>query len=495
MKTRILALVCALALLLCALGAPALADDVITIEVLSDANASDDSALESNFVRDRFKEKLGVDVAWNYNPELQTTLNMRSMSDDLPEIFAVPSRAMLTELAEDGYVLNLSDYADQLPDAFAFIEENIAAGKVGGDVYAIATRPYAFRAATWYNAKWFEQCGVTAENMPDTLEGFLALCRDLVARDLDGNGQNDTIGLTGTKWKTLRQLFGAYGCTIPNKLVCTADGTITDTMLSPAYYDALCCIRELWAEGFIDHEIFSLSDTQAVEKAMTGTALLVSCDWPSIKKAGVVESFLALDPDARWEIVGELTGPTGDRYVGDYNAQSYQRLYAVNADLADEPEKLSKVLSVINYVATEEGLELTSYGVEGEHWSRGENGAVNVFPEKVQKINFSWVYKLCGREDLSYCRMKFGEAAWPYILATSEQAWLDDVTKIIDKPSWYNATDADTFISESVMAFISGDAELTPESWAAFLEKLDTTYQYGEFIDYANGYYHELSGK
>ena len=239
MKTRILALVCALALLLCALGAPALADDVITIEVLSDANASDDSALESNFVRDRFKEKLGVDVAWNYNPELQTTLNMRSMSDDLPEIFAVPSRAMLTELAEDGYVLNLSDYADQLPDAFAFIEENIAAGKVGGDVYAIATRPYAFRAATWYNAKWFEQCGVTAENMPDTLEGFLALCRDLVARDLDGNGQNDTIGLTGTKWKTLRQLFGAYGCTIPNKLVCTADGTITDTMLSPAYYDAL----------------------------------------------------------------------------------------------------------------------------------------------------------------------------------------------------------------------------------------------------------------
>ena len=167
----------------------------------------------------------------------------------------------------------------------------------------------------------------------------------------------------------------------------------------------------------------------------------------------------------------------------------------VNADLADEPEKLSKVLSVINYVATEEGLELTSYGVEGEHWSRGENGAVNVFPEKVQEINFSWVYQLCGREDLSYCRMKFGEAAWPCILATCEQAWLDDVTKIIDKPSWYNATDAETFISESVMAFISGDAELTPESWAAFLEKLDTTYQYGEFIDYANGYYHELSGK
>ena len=124
-----------------------------------------------------------------------------------------------------------------------------------------------------------------------------------------------------------------------------------------------------------------------------------------------------------------------------------------------------------------------------------ENGAVNVFPEKVQKINFSWVYQLCGREDLSYCRMKFGEAAWPCILATCEQAWLDDVTKIIDKPSWYNATDAETFISESVMAFISGDAELTPESWAAFLEKLDTTYQYGEFIDYANGYYHELSGK
>lgn len=495
MKNRFLALVCVLAMTLCALCAPALADDVVAIEILSDAHPTDDTVLEDNFVKDLFKEKLGVDVNWNYNQELQTTLNMRTMSDDLPEIFAVSSRAMLNELVDGGYVLNLSDYADQLPDAFEFISGNIAAGKVEGDVYAIASRPYAFRAATWYNAKWFEQNGYTQDKLPSTLFEFIDIARELVKMDLDGNGQNDTIGLTGNKWKTLRQIFGAFGCTIPNCLVYTEDGQIIDTMLGENYYDALVYIRELWAEGFIDHEIFALGDTQAVEKAMTSSALMVHVDWPSIKKQGVVDSFLALDPDAKWEMVGPLTGPNGSNYVGDYNSQSYTRLYAVNADLADDPEALAKVLSLINYVATEEGLEVTSYGLEGEHWYRNEEGVATVYDDKVKEIDFTWVYQLCGREDLSYCRMKFGEAAWPYILGTSEQPWLDNVTKIIDKPEWYNYTDAETFIEESVTAFISGDAELTEETWAAFIEKLDSTYNYRAYIEYANEYYHELSGK
>lgn len=493
MRTRFLAFLCAACLLMGIMPA-AWADEMITIEVLSSANPSDESVLEDNFIEAAFREKLGVDIKWTYSKELQTTLNMRATSDQLPDIFCLPSRAMLLEYAEDGYLLKLDDYADQLRDAFSFISGNIASGKVAGEIYAIACRPYGFREATWYNAKWFEENGYTGENAPKTLTELIDTARALAAMDLDGNGVNDTIGLTGSKWETFKQLFGAYGCTVPNMLTLNAEGHVVDTMLDPKFYEALELVHQLWAEDFIDHEVFTLSSSQAVEKAMIGKTVLVQEEWPSVKKEAVVENFLAMDPDAKWELVGPLPGPYGDDYVGDYHAQSFTRLYAVNAKLADDPERLAAVLRLINYVATEEGLGLTSFGIEGEHWFRNADGNVEVYPDMAQTVNFTWIYQLCGREDLSYCRVKFGEAAWEYIKASDEQSYLDNVTRLIDRPDWYNAVDAETFIEEQVMAFITGDAALTEDSWNAFLQQLDATYHYSEYLVYADEYYHMLIG-
>lgn len=116
-------------------------------------------------------------------------------------------------------------------------------------------------------------------------------------------------------------------------------------------------------------------------------------------------------------------------------------------------------LTLINFFATDEGLSLTTYGLEGQHWDYDADGNPVVRPECYNDIAFSWVYQMCGREELSYCRVKFGEYAWEYVVQSDAQPRLSDVTALIDDPEWYNGTDAETYINEECAKFLTGERE------------------------------------
>lgn len=494
-KTLVLALVLALICVSipCTFAAQA-EGDLVTIEMFGCYwETGFEDLIEENFVEQYIREKFGVDIEYTKVDEVETVLNMRMMAGDIPDLIRIPNRNYLIEYAEEEYLLNLDDYADQLSDALAFTEGNAAAGKVDGVTYAIAGRPYGFRQAYWYNVNAFEQAGIT--EIPTTLDEYFDAVRTVMAADIDGNGVNDTLGITGAGWDTLCQIFGAYGCTVPNVLSLDADGKVVDTMLTENFYDALVYANGLWEEGIIDNEIFTLNDTQVNDKGKTAQATTLYTQWPGIKKVASWESYLAVDPDAEWEIVGPLTGPDGEtNYVGNHNDSGYTSLFAINAELADEPEKLEAALTVLNFFGSEEGLSLTTHGIEGVHWDYNEDGDPVVRSECYNDIVFSWVYQLCGREELSYCRVKFGDYAWNYVVESDEQPRLSNVTSLIDDPEWYNGTDAETYISEECAKFLTGERDLTEAEWQSFIDTLENTYRYSEFVAEADTAWQAMVG-
>lgn len=469
-------------------------EDVVTVEWLSNAwETGFDDLIEDNFLEQYIRENFGIDIQYTKVDELETVLNMRLMAGDIPDIIRIPNRDYLIEYANEGYLLNLDDYAEQLVDAFAFTEGNAAAGKVDGATYAIAGRPYGFRQAYWYNVNAFEKAGIT--EIPTTLDEYFDAVRTVMAADIDGNGIDDTLGITGAGWDTLCQIFGAFGCTIPNVLSLDADGNVVDTMLTENFYDALVYANGLWEEGIIDTEIFSLNDTQVNDKGKTAQATTLYTQWPGIKKVASWDGYLAVDPDAAWEIVGPLTGPDGKtNYVGSHNDSGFTSLYAVNAELADDPETLNAVLTLLNYFGTEEGLSMTTHGIEGTHWDYKEDGVPVVRPECYNDIVFSWVYQLCGRDELSYCRVKFGEYAWSYVVESDAMPRLNNVTALIDDPEWYNGTDAETYIGEECAKFLTGERDLTEEEWQSFIDTLESTYRYSEFVAEADAAWQAMVG-
>lgn len=497
-KTLVLALVLAM---VCAMAPVAVSPaaqaegDIVTVEVIKNGweTGVDESLMEDNFVEQYVREHLGVDIMYTKVDELETTLNVRLLSGDVPEIMYLPNRNYLVEYADEGYLLNLDDYADSLTDALTFTAGNAAAGKVNGVTYAIAGRPYGFRMAYWYNVNAFNAAGIT--EMPTTLDGYFDAVRTVMAADVDGNNVNDTIGITGTGWATLCQIFGAYGCTVPNVLSLDSEGNVVDTMLSDNFYEALSYAHQLWAEGIIDTEIFALNDTQVNDKGRTGAATTLYTQWPGIKKIAAWDSYLAVDPDAQWEIVGPLTGPDGvTNYVGNHTSTGYTSLVAVDADLAEDDVVRNAALSVINFFGTDEGLSLTTHGIEGQHWDYDAEGNPVVHEDAYNDIVFSWVYQMCGREELSYCRVKFGEAAWVYVVESDEQPYIIEVTSLIDDPEWYNGTDAETFISDECAKFLTGERELNETEWQNFIDTLNSTYKYDQFISEANTAWHTMVG-
>ncbi len=490
---KTLALILALVLVLAA--APvftgAAEGDVVEIEFYTssrnDSIDADPSLETDNFVEQYIREKLGVDIKYVYTDDISTNLALRLMSDDIPAVMSIPNRNFLNKYAAEDYLLNLDEYADALPDAFAFTADCAAAGKVNGVTYAMAGRPYGFRQAWWYNVNAFDAAGVT--EMPTTLDEYIDALRTVVATTADGTANSQAF--TGPGWDALCRFFGCYGLTRPNVLSLDENGDVVDTMYKPEFYDALSLIHDLWDEGIIDHELFAITNAQAVDKAMNGTTVSLYMQWPLMKKVAAWEAFLAIDPDAKWEIVPEMTGPNGANYVGNFASTGFTRLTSLDAEL--EGDALDAALKLVNFFGTEEGLVLTTYGIEGTHWDYID-GVPTVREEAIKSIEFSWIYQLLGRDELSYCRVKFGENAYKYVVQSYEQPYITDVTSLIDFPEWYNSTDAKTYISEECAKFVSGERELNETEWASFLNTLDTTYRYSEFIDYANGFWHDMVG-
>ena len=489
---KILTLVLALALVIGAIPmSAAVADaDIVEIEFYTGRSFEGDAESEletDNFVEAYLREHLGVDIRYSYTDDLATNLSLRLLSGDIPAIMNVPNRSYLNKFAEEEYLLNLDEHADALADALAFTEGNAASGKVDGVTYAIAGRPYGYRQAYWYNVNAYNAAGITEQ--PATLDEFVETLRAVTATS---DGTLNSVGFSGPGWDALCRFFGCYGVTRPNVLSLDENGDVVDTMYSPAFYDALVYIHDLWDEGLIDHELFSLNNTQVVDKAMNGTAVTIYQQWPGIKKVAAWEGFLAVDPEAQWEIVGDLTCPDGKtNYVGNFASAGFTSLTSLDADL--EGAELDAALRVLNFTGTEEGLSLTTYGIEGTHWDYVD-GVPTVREEAIKDINFSWIYQLCGREELSYCRVKFGEDAWKYVVQSDEQPYITDVTSLIDDPDWYNGTDAETYIGEECAKFVSGERELNETEWAAFLSVLDSTYRYSEFVSYANDFWHQMAG-
>lgn len=487
---KVFALILSLVLILPIFGGMAESKDIIEIEFYTGRSFEGDAGTDlekDNFVEQYIRERLGVDIKYSYADDLATNLNLRLLSNDIPDIMNIPNRNYLNQYAASGYLLNLDEHKEQLADAFAFTAGNAVSGKVDGVTYAIAGRPYGFRLAYWYNVNAFEEAGIT--EIPTTLEGYVDALRQIKANTADGI--RNTIGLSGAGWDTLCQIFGAHGVTRPNVLSLNANGDVVDTMYTQEFYNALVYANGLWKEGLLDREMFSLTSTQVVDKAMTETAISVYQQWPAIKKVVAWEAFLAVNPNAKWEIVGPLTGPDGKaNYTGHYANVGFTGLTAVNAELTGE--KLDAALRLINFTATEEGLSLLTHGVEGTHWDYNAQGVPTVRAEAVKDINFSWIYQLCGREELSYCRVKFGEEAWKYVVQSDEQPFITDVTALIDDPEWYNGVDAETYISEECAKFLTGERPLNETEWDAFLNTLNSTYQYDKFIEAANEAWHKM---
>ena len=101
---------------------------------------------ENNFIEQQILEDIGVDVNMNIlggGGDYATALNARISGGDIPDMFRVPSTDALNQYIENGIVLCLDDYEEQLRPLIDWVggEEAVLPNRVDGKLYRVPKRP------------------------------------------------------------------------------------------------------------------------------------------------------------------------------------------------------------------------------------------------------------------------------------------------------------------------------------------------------------------
>jgi putative aldouronate transport system substrate-binding protein len=440
-----------------------------------------------NVIEENLESTLGIDLQLSAvsATEYYAQLSASMAGGNAPDLFVV-DRARLDQFVAQGQILDVSEYVagDQLADYRAAVgDTSLPLAEIDGKTYALPARPTVNYNSYWIRQDWLDNLGL---DMPETVDEFLDVATAFAQDDPDGSGAADTYGLTGGKsgsmWTPLWDAFGSAGLSSyggNGGTFSVQDGDVVNSLSDPNTEDALGYIRELIDAGAVDPDYLSIEELAAHERAMQGSAGILFNQWTVMTKPEFIEQYQAVNPDAEWVQVGPLSGPGGDGALPFDEVRV--DMWAISAAVASEPTKLAKILELLNYVSTEEGDRLTSYGIEGEHYEVTD-GAVVGTELLTTEGGYFWIYQFSGRDEEEYLAAKF-PGQQQYIDFAAAFPLLPTHNSLVIAPETYMVADAGAFAQENIVGFVSGTRPLS--DYDGFIDQLDELYGQQEYVDSA----------
>ncbi|UVI29138.1 extracellular solute-binding protein [Paenibacillus spongiae] len=442
---------------------------------------------DQDTIKQELDKALGTDLnltVYASGDDYKNQLNVRMASANFPDLFTV-DRQQLKQFSEQGLLLDLTAYQDKLKPTIDFIgEDSLKKGTMNGSVYAIAKSPQIPYNTYWVRKDWLDKLQLQP---PKTLDELYTVAKAFTDGDPDGNGKKDTFGITGGKMGAFNTIFGAYGIGFeggPSLYI--HDNKLINSLYDPNMKDALTYIKKLVDAGAVDPELMANSGLQHQEKAIKGQVGIIYIDWPNITKDQFAEQIKAVNPNAEWMQLEAPQGP-GGQYVSSWDVGMTPALYAIPKSLEKNPEKLNKVIEMLNYVSTD-GSKLVQYGVEGKHYNL--DGDTVVPTELLGKEGaYFWLYQFTGRPEMEYLQVKFAKQK-PYIEFADKQPHIQSYGGFIDYPEGYNAVDATRYIEEELTKFIYGKRPIG--EYDTFLQTLESSMNYKVYMEEAERQLKEL---
>lgn len=444
-----------------------------------------------NFINKALSEAVDADVTFSIlgsGSDYATALNVRITGGDAPDVFAVPAKTDATntkvinkdtmyKYADDGVIMCLDPYLDQLGAVMEFTGGVQNADLYGGEAYLIPVKKEeTVWTANMIRADWMEAVGGTE---PTTPEELLDLCKKFTFEDPDGNGKNDTYGLSGPGLKVFNTILNVYGGSVSNDIL-IKDGEVTSSLMSPHMQEGLEMCKAFVDAGVVDPDMVANTSEVADDKAIQGLFGMTNASFAGLMRQSYQDKVHAVNPNARWELTGALEGPDG-QYCGLLDRSDTQARYVISKQVEQDSAKLDKVIKLLNYLASEEGQRLVCYGVEGDHYNI-EEGQVVPTDRMAAETVFVWAYQLEGRDNDAYLKAKFPE--WEELLPYANSYPRYEVyNSAVSAPEGFYTEDFNKYISEEMTKFIYGQREIG--EYDTFLEELESMFQFSDYMESA----------
>lgn len=258
---------------------------------------------ENNEVLNKLQEDAGIKIGWNcMSDSLAEQVNIRIAGGELPDAFMGVgfSNYELTNYGNDGTFIDLTPYLTEeyMPNLSKLLEENpeirSAITMSDGSIYGLPAAEkmgtagigaeddhsiYTIPQFSMINKAWLDELGL---EVPTTLDELHAALKAFADNDMSatyyGNDPGSTIPMsTGfDQWCWGQNIFYAgFGFTnwpndVINDLILTEDEKAEFVCATDNYRKALTYFHEWFAEGLMDQEMFSQSDTQLMAKCSQG---------------------------------------------------------------------------------------------------------------------------------------------------------------------------------------------------------------------------------
>lgn len=348
---------------------------------------------DSDFVKKTIDEKFNVNFTVTHmasGPDSTNRMNVRFASNTAPDLAVVAGRDSQT-YAKDGLVADLRPYLtpEAMPNYFKWISETELQGYYtieGVEDGLRAPAPFNLRPYTaWYIRKdWLDNLGLS---IPTNYEETLEVMRAFTFDDPDGNGNADTYGFStsgnganvGFDWPQWVH-NGFYSSMYVD------EGQLIDAGSHPDTGKVLGEIKDLIAEKVVDPNWFLNKGSDHLNRLIEGKVGIVKAGGREFALESVETSAVSrarqINPEA--DIVPFNPFPDAK---GITSAPQGSWGFVIPIQLAEkEPDKVKRIMDILDFLASPDGFLLTNYGLEGESYTR-DGDTVTLKPDVINQIN------------------------------------------------------------------------------------------------------------
>lgn len=323
-----------------------------------------------------------VSVDWsNYKEYYQ----MLEATDSLPDIFATLTissndandSAFYEELIASGSIQPLPEDLSAWPNLEKMMESLSYTRYKDGRYYAIPRLSFTDTSLSCTDAAmivrrdWMENLGLSD---PQNLEEFIALVTAFAKEDPDGNGRNDTAGYNVNALSALGKwvILGiAPECNTWSWI--EEDGRFIPSWYSARFRDVVTAYRTLYESGGLDPDFYTKNSNEILEdfaagrlgaleyKSSPGALQLLKEQWDAYNTEPFEDCVDVLP------IFAAADGTTWANRSSLFWSESF-----ISSSAGEET--LSRILSLYDYLLSDEGLLLTRYGLEGVDYTVDADG-------------------------------------------------------------------------------------------------------------------------
>ncbi|MFB9276752.1 ABC transporter substrate-binding protein [Cohnella cellulosilytica] len=486
----------------------------VTIRIF--AQQGTDQDLATNTFTKLVEEKLNVKFEWTTVPQdgAAEKRQISLASGDYPDMYLlIPwvdqfSQTDLVRYSSQGVIVPLNDLIDKYAPNIKAVLDSTPYYKAmntapDGNIYGLTQLSECYHCSypnkMWLNTKWLEQLNL---KMPTTTDEFRDVLRAFKTQDPNGNGAADEVPLSGST-----ETFGVH--VIPflmngfiynddRTYLTLNDGKVDLAANKPEWKEGLAYIKSMYDEGLIDPGAFTQT-AEAYQKIGENADAQLLGAGAGMHPAIFVNTAEGNRYGNDYNPIAPLTGPHGSYASFNYPISAGASFVLTNK--ASEETRIAAI-KVMDYIFTDEGMKLGTYGPENLGWRLPAEGEIalddSVEPsfatiplkDGEQPRNDAWgsmgqfndskafrgaqvsaadIYSPSGYERRLFQATQLYDGKQPAEVFPHWAVWIDP--SVADEASMMQ-TNIRNYIDQNALQFITGNKSLDKD-WDAYVKGFD----------------------